>query len=487
MKCPNCGAEIPEGCLLCEKCGAEIRIVPDFDTEVENSIAETLSNVAVNLGTSDQEEEEDIPDQKNRRFLRFSTVLVLVLIVITMILSLTAYFGSSNYQITQAVHEAQNQNYQKALAHLEKAKSLGGNAVQISFLMADYYQKEGKDADFINTLMTIMDQDGATDEEIAKAYELLVNNYAGKKQYEAINSLMQGCEYPDIRSAYTQYIADPPEFNYVEGSYNEVIPLKILANTTGHIYYTMDGSKPTTSSKEYTSPVFLDTGNYVITAFFINDYGVVSPLSKSEYHVDVSAPPAPEVDQYSGEFYTPQLIHAEAADNCSIYYTTDGSDPTVDSTLYNGFLPMPMGVHTLKFIAIDENQVASEITVRNYDLELMTDYTKDDAQTVLLTYQVDQGVIQDKTGILSDGSGDRLSYSFACCVTIQDQGDFFIFSEYLFHADGTKDKTGNYYAVGIYNLPLYATQYDAKTGTFALSSPQLNDNTEELQRAQSDH
>ena len=250
MKCPNCGAEIPEGCLLCEKCGAEIRIVPDFDTEVENSIAETLSNVAVNLGTSDQEEEEDIPDQKNRRFLRFSTVLVLVLIVITMILSLTAYFGSSNYQITQAVHEAQNQNYQKALAHLEKAKSLGGNAVLISFLMADYYQKEGKDADFINTLMTIMDQDGATDEEIAKAYELLVNNYAGKKQYEAINSLMQGCEYPDIRSAYTQYIADPPEFNYVEGSYNEVIPLKILANTTGHIYYTMDGSKPTTSSKE---------------------------------------------------------------------------------------------------------------------------------------------------------------------------------------------------------------------------------------------
>ena len=49
MKCPNCGAEIPEGYMLCEKCGTEIQIVPDFDTEVENSITETLTNLAEEL------------------------------------------------------------------------------------------------------------------------------------------------------------------------------------------------------------------------------------------------------------------------------------------------------------------------------------------------------------------------------------------------------------------------------------------------------
>ena len=37
MKCPNCGQEIQADHLYCEKCGMEIRIVPDFEPEIENS------------------------------------------------------------------------------------------------------------------------------------------------------------------------------------------------------------------------------------------------------------------------------------------------------------------------------------------------------------------------------------------------------------------------------------------------------------------
>ena len=45
MKCPSCGKEIEPGHLYCESCGLEIRIVPDFEPEIENSITETLSTV----------------------------------------------------------------------------------------------------------------------------------------------------------------------------------------------------------------------------------------------------------------------------------------------------------------------------------------------------------------------------------------------------------------------------------------------------------
>ena len=34
MKCPNCGNELEEGKLLCEHCGEEVKIVPDFDIEL---------------------------------------------------------------------------------------------------------------------------------------------------------------------------------------------------------------------------------------------------------------------------------------------------------------------------------------------------------------------------------------------------------------------------------------------------------------------
>lgn len=46
MKCPNCGCEMAEDHLYCEKCGMEIQMVPDFEPEFENSIIETLSTVA---------------------------------------------------------------------------------------------------------------------------------------------------------------------------------------------------------------------------------------------------------------------------------------------------------------------------------------------------------------------------------------------------------------------------------------------------------
>ena len=54
MKCHNCGADIPDGHLYCDKCGAEINIVPEFEPEVENEIDTTLSSIADRLSRDDK-------------------------------------------------------------------------------------------------------------------------------------------------------------------------------------------------------------------------------------------------------------------------------------------------------------------------------------------------------------------------------------------------------------------------------------------------
>ena len=46
MKCHKCGAYIPEGHMYCDECGAEIKIVPDFEPEIENEIDSTMSSIA---------------------------------------------------------------------------------------------------------------------------------------------------------------------------------------------------------------------------------------------------------------------------------------------------------------------------------------------------------------------------------------------------------------------------------------------------------
>ena len=49
MKCPKCGYELTEGHLYCDCCGEEIRIVPDFEPEIEQELNETLSSLFVEL------------------------------------------------------------------------------------------------------------------------------------------------------------------------------------------------------------------------------------------------------------------------------------------------------------------------------------------------------------------------------------------------------------------------------------------------------
>ncbi len=479
MKCPQCGHEISDGYLLCENCGHEIQMVPDFEPEVEQSIEESLSNVVEDLITSDSSKDKETGNEshKNMFVLGLGCVFLLALIVLVVYYSVTAYHKSSGYLLKQAKIEMQSGDYDSAVTDLQAALNAGGDFEEIKFKIADCYLQKNESDAYINTLLDIMKKESISKEAQVQVYTKIVAFYDEKGQYEQINSLLMSCQNESIREKYSQYMAAAPEFNYLEGAYNEIIPLKIFSNTSGHIYFTMDGSTPTRASEEYISPIFLDTGDYVITAIFINDFGITSPLAKATYHVDVSIPFAPEVDAYSGDFWTPQLIHAEAEEGCLIYYTTDDSEPTDQSTLYSGFLTMPLGKSTYKFVAIDENGISSEVTVRNYNLELITDHTVNEAADVIMQYLYSTGKVYSLDGQIAEDNPRRVTYTFACCTTIEEEGDFYIFSEYFLNPDGSTEKTGNYYAVGIYNLPLYGTQYDAGTQNFALTTELLASGT----------
>ena len=56
MKCQNCGNEIEEGHLICDVCGNEIQIVPDFEPEIEEEMEETLSTLFVELAQEEMPE-----------------------------------------------------------------------------------------------------------------------------------------------------------------------------------------------------------------------------------------------------------------------------------------------------------------------------------------------------------------------------------------------------------------------------------------------
>lgn len=138
------------------------------------------------------------------------------------------------------------------------------------------------------------------------------------------------------------------------------------ANAT--MYYTVDGSTPTSSSTHYSGPITLSVaGSQTIKAIAV-DSGTSSSISSATYTVTASATPAPTFSPASGgAITTGQPVTISDTDaKASIYYTIDGSTPTASSTLYAGPITLStLGSVTVQAIAIDSG-VASGVATSTY-------------------------------------------------------------------------------------------------------------------------
>lgn len=474
MKCPNCGNELEDGHLICELCGEEIQIVPDFEPEIENSITETLSTLAAMQEGEDtkteaetdedieyiEDAEENEENLAGNRKIWVMMSLIIIFVVAFISYAMYAYhIQTVEYQIDKAKEYAANESYTEAIACLEAAYAQHPDVAQILFLEADYYYLQQDNAAALAQLMKIIEKGSFSHEDVEEAYNKVITIYANQGQYAQINELLRSCNDESIVNMFQSYLAMEPEFSYVEGTYAEVIPLKLSSNTSGTIYYTMDGSKPDTNSLIYTAPLFLETGEYTISAFFVNDYGIESEIVSKKYVINLAVPNAPEVELYSGEYTEPTMIAVEGTEGCKIYYTTDESEPTADSVPYTGPIPMPLGKTLFKFVNISEEGVSSEVTMRTYTLILQGAISTGQAVSNLIQRLVETGYLEDAAGHNKRLSG-TLSYQFSSVLRIGQDDDYFTIYEYYDDGTGILSRTDKVFLVQIYTGQTAQLGYD---------------------------
>lgn len=490
MKCPNCGEEMKEGQLICESCGNEIQIVPDFEPEIENSITETLSTLVAldEDGRTDREEpdiqspkdalkeeEEDSGDgaadddeearsNRNRRIGVIMTIVTVFFIAFSSYLLYFHHIHTAAYQIDKAKEYAAGEEYEQAIAYLDAAYRTDDSQVQILFLKADYYYLMQDNEAALQVLKFVIDKGIYPYEDIEEAYDKMVAIYAKEARYEEINELLLACGEDSIVNMFQGYLAKEPDFSYVEGDYAEVIPLKLSSNTSGNIYYTMDGSTPNESSPVYTAPLFLESGEYQIRAFFVNDYGIKSDIVSKTYHISLEVPNAPEVVLYSGEYTEPMMISVGGQEGCSIFYTTDESQPTTDSVPYTGPIPMPLGTTNFKFVNISEAGVSSDVTMRTYNLVLNGTMSTDEAVAALINKLVETGYLLDAGGKTALQQG-TYSYRFSSVLQIEGEA-YFTINEYYDGGTGILSRTDKVFLIQAYTGAAARLGYNEK-GEFA--------------------
>lgn len=153
-----------------------------------------------------------------------------------------------------------------------------------------------------------------------------------------------------------------PTFTVSEGTYNEEKSVELNCETDGAtIYYTTDGTAPTSSSTEYTGAIDVNE-TMTIKAIAIKAGLTDSEVASATYTLQCATP---EITVPAGAFLDSKVITMTSTDGATIYYTTDGSVPTNSSTPYDSAnKPSIIATTTFKAIAIkagwSDSEVASE-------------------------------------------------------------------------------------------------------------------------------
>jgi N-acetylneuraminic acid mutarotase len=163
--------------------------------------------------------------------------------------------------------------------------------------------------------------------------------------------------------------ADTPTFNPDGGTYTTGPSVAISDGTPGAtIYYTTDGTTPTTSSAKYTAAIAVnstETLKAIAAAPLYLNSAVASAIYKILAQTPVLSLP-------SGPYIPPQSVSiTDGTSGATIYYTLDGTTPTASSTKYTGAVTLTATVPTtviFKAIAIAPNLSPSAIAPATYTL-----------------------------------------------------------------------------------------------------------------------
>lgn len=475
MKCPNCGLEIPEGHMYCDHCGLEINFVPEFDPEVENEINATLSGMADELNKEDREKEEK--RKKREKLIRAITSrwqmilasLVAVALLVAAAFYLFAYNSKSSlYYLRQAENEKAKGSIASAIEILKDGHKDHPNNTDIIFRMSDYYLEDGNTSEAVDTLRIITDGSSFTDEKVLNAYESIISIYRQSGDYDKVAQILNESDAPAVEGLRQRYIPAMPVMSPVSGTYTEVsVNIKLLEGTSNKIYYTVNDGEPDSGSIMYDNEIVLDDdGTYNIKAVAVNEYGISSPVSECEYTVEKGAPAEPEIMEPSGDYNQNTMIVAVAEAGTSIFYTTDGSDPTMESKQYVSPITMPVGSSHFRFIAYDNDGNFSEIVDRQYHLIYTRLVSTEQAVNNLVSTLVRLGYLLDNTGKAIGVEGHN-EYIYNSVIEIQGAGEYYVVVENHVSNDGTVAPTGLMYAVNTHDGAVNRLGYDS-SGKYTL-------------------
>jgi hypothetical protein len=166
----------------------------------------------------------------------------------------------------------------------------------------------------------------------------------------------------------TQSVTQMPSFSPSGGSFATAQQVTLTDSTAGAvIYYTIDGSAPTTSSSVYSTAISVNSGSVTIKTLALAPGDTISAVASATYTIQLAAAAMPTFSPGAGTYTTAQSVTiADTTPGATIYYTTNNTTPTTSSAVYNSPVAVSAGA-TLQALAVapgyGQSAVASAVYV----------------------------------------------------------------------------------------------------------------------------
>ena len=382
MKCANCGAQLRDGCIYCSMCGQEVQIVPDYNlleddllSEENKKNNEKRKDAALERGSSLELSRQNrkertaaqVRQKRKQRILLGVGIAALAVVILILVLLLVRHNQNNSYdhQFSQAEKYVSQKEYAQAEDYLKRALELSEDETQeyaVQTALVDVYLRQERFSDAAELLQKMIAMNTAT----AENYQMLLDIYEESGNYEGIAKLYNDTKEEKLRNLFEGYIAHKPEFDREPGEYQEEFELSLLTEDDSMIYYTTDGSDPKEDGTEYEEPIAIPEGQVTVRAVACSKYGIYSEEMKGTYNVKFLPPRMPVVAPEGGTFRSPQVITIDIPKGCTVHFTWDGSDPTVESEVYLEPIAIPEGNNILSVIAVDARGLCSNVLKCNF-------------------------------------------------------------------------------------------------------------------------
>jgi hypothetical protein len=180
--------------------------------------------------------------------------------------------------------------------------------------------------------------------------------YVGAQKEVDVFGLLNGENY-----------AAAPTMTPGAGTYTQSVQVAMSSTTPNTtIYYTTDGSVPSTGSTQYNAPVTL-TASQTLTAIAVAPGFIQSAATSNAYVISTQTAP-PQFTPPSGSYSAAQTVTiSDTTPNSVIYYTLDGTTPTHASPVYSGAITVS-NTESIRAIASSAKLSDSPVMIASYTI-----------------------------------------------------------------------------------------------------------------------